>query len=255
MIENISCVIADNDPKSIDLIRSFIVKIPGLYVEAEFTDLLLARDYLLDQVPDLLFLDIEMPNLKGTELLRLLPNPPATIFLTAHAQFALEAHELHVVDFLLKPVPFDRFWKAVAYAQKEINKPRQPLPEVTDDYIPVKIEAGNILIVPAREINYLAARKDETMISLVPSSERGKFPGDRKDEKFLLAKMGIGEIAGRLSQARFFQAHRSYIVALDRIVKVDKNRERITLSIPSGKSISITQGKLKLLLAILRWLQ
>lgn len=253
MVENVNCVIADDDPKAIDLIRSFTMKIPGLHVEAEFTDSLLARDYLLDQVPDLLFLDIEMPNLKGTELLRLLPHPPATIFLTAHQQFALEAHELHVVDFLLKPAPFDRFLKAVEYAKKEMNKAHQPLPEVMDDYIPVKIEAGNILIVPAREINYLSARKDETMISLVPGSERGKFLGDRKDEKFLLAKMGIGEIAGRLSQARFFQTHRSYIVALDRIVKVDKSGELITLSIPFGKSISITPDKLRQLLAILGW--
>lgn len=255
MVENVNCVIADDDPKAIDLIRSLIGKIPGLHVEAEFTDSLLARDYLFDQLPDLLFLDIEMPNLKGTELLRLLPNPPATIFLTAHEQFALEAHELHVVDFLLKPVPFDRFLKAVEYAKKEMNKAVQPLPEVMDDYIPIKVEGGNFLIVPAREINYLAARKDETMISLVPGSERGKFLGDRKDEKFLLAKMGIGEIERRLSQTRFFRTHRSYIVALDRIVKVDKGGELITLSIPLGKSISITPDNRGQLFAILGWLQ
>lgn len=253
MIETIQCTIVDNDSSSIELIKTMALKVPGLAVEAEFTDSLQARDYLLEQHTDLLFLDIDMPALKGTELLRLLEKPPVTILCTGFPDFAVEAHELHVADYLLKPVPFDRFCKAVAHAKKQLGRPDFQQPEVMEDYVAIKVAEGNFSFLPTAEINYLSAQGDDTFISLVPGSLRGEFVDDSKEEKFILAKVGLGRIAQNLSPKFFFQPHRSHIVAIDRITRVDKVAEFISLSIPHGKTISLAHAKKKELLAMLGW--
>ncbi|MFB2121222.1 LytR/AlgR family response regulator transcription factor [Parapedobacter sp. 2B3] len=252
-METIRCTIVDNDPDSIELIKAMIPKIPGLAVEAEFTDALRGRDYLIEQGTDLLFLDIDMPGLKGTELLRLLDRPPVTVLCTGFADFALEAHELHVADYLLKPIPFDRFCKAVAYAKKQLGRPDFQQPEVMEDNVAIKVAEGNFSFLPTADINYLSAQGDDTFISLAPGSLRGEFLDDSKTEKFILAKAGLGRIAQNLPPKHFFQTHRSYIVAINRVAKVDKTAELITLSIPDGKTVSITHAKKKELLAMLGW--
>lgn len=253
MIETIKCTIVDNDSSSIELIKAMVLKVPGLAIEAEFTDPFQARDYLLEQHTDLLFLDIDMPALKGTELLRLLEKPPVTILCTGFPDFAVEAHELHVADYLMKPVPFDRFCKAVSHAKKQLGRPDFQQPDVMEDYVAIKVAEGNFSFLPTADINYLSAQGDDTFISLAPGSLRGEFLDDSKTEKFILAKAGLGRIAQNLPPKHFFQTHRSYIVAINRVAKVDKTAELITLSIPDGKTVSITHAKKKELLATLGW--
>lgn len=252
-METINCTIIDNDADSITLIKSMISKIPGLVVEAEFTNPLEGRDYLMEQDTDLLFLDIDMPELKGTELLRLFDKPPVTILCTGFTEFALEAHELRVADYLLKPIAFDRLCKAVAYAKQQLGRPDFMQPDVMEDYLVIKVEGGNFSLIPTVDINYLCAQGDDSFISLSPTSFRGEFVDDDKKEKFVLAKVGFGKIAQKLSPKHFFKTHRSFIVALDRVAKMDTSVGFITLSIPDGKTISITQAKKQELIAMLGW--
>jgi two-component SAPR family response regulator len=120
----LKCIAIDDEPFAIKLIADDIQKVPFLHLVKTFSSPLDALDYLKQNVVDLLFLDIQMPVVKGTEFLRVLENPPLVIITTAYEQYALEGYELNALDYLLKPIPFDRFLKAVnkAYDQHILLK-------------------------------------------------------------------------------------------------------------------------------------
>src|SRR5882672_12874801 len=113
---SIQCLIVDDEPPARDILRRYISEMPMLELAAECGNAMEALNLLQQHPVDLLFLDIRMPQLKGTELVKVLKNPPRVIFTTAHADYALEGYELDVVDYLLKPIQFDRFVKAVSKA-------------------------------------------------------------------------------------------------------------------------------------------
>src|SRR5678815_4263863 len=116
----IKCIIVDDEPMARDVIRRYIQKIPTLKLMGEFGNAIDATIFLQEQGIDMIFLDIKMPQLSGTEFVRSLRNVPKIIFTTAHKEFAHEGFELDVIDYLLKPIRFDRFLRAVnkAFPQK-----------------------------------------------------------------------------------------------------------------------------------------
>src|SRR5215216_5732397 len=111
--KNIRCLVADDEPPAREIIHRYIQSIPGLQLVKECPNAMEVLRYLQTEEIDLIFLDINMPQLKGNELLKIMKNPPKVILTTAHPEYALEGYELDVVDYLLKPIQFDRFVKAV----------------------------------------------------------------------------------------------------------------------------------------------
>src|SRR6186713_3329451 len=117
----IKCIIVDDEPMARDVIRRYIQKIPTFNLLAEFGNAIDATLFLQEQAVDIIFLDIKMPQLSGTEFVRSLRNVPKIIFTTAYKEFAHEGFELDVIDYLLKPIRFDRFLRAIskAFPQKQ----------------------------------------------------------------------------------------------------------------------------------------
>ena len=110
---HLQCLVVDDEPPAREVLKRYIQEVPMLQLAGECGNALQAIQFLQTQHVDILFLDIRMPQLNGTELLKVIRNPPPVIFTTAHAEYALEGYELDVMDYLLKPVRFDRFVKAV----------------------------------------------------------------------------------------------------------------------------------------------
>src|SRR5215212_8992928 len=109
----IKCIIIEDEPLAVKVLSDYISQVPFLELEGSFKDAILATDYLRDHSPDLIFLDIHLPKLKGMAFLKTLTHPPAVIITTAYHQYAVEGFDLNVTDYLLKPVEFERFLVAV----------------------------------------------------------------------------------------------------------------------------------------------
>ena len=140
----ISCIIIDDEPSSQNVLISFINKIDYLELKKVCNDALEALEYLKNNAIDLIFLDINMPQLSGISFYKSLQNPPKVIFTTAYSEYALEGYDLDVVDYLLKPIPFLRFEKAANKAFKLITKTNTK--KLTLDFVFVRVNKLNVKI-------------------------------------------------------------------------------------------------------------
>jgi DNA-binding LytR/AlgR family response regulator len=135
----IRCLIVDDEPPAREIIRRYIQEVPTLELAGECANALQAFALLQQQPIDLMFLDIRMPQINGNDFLKTLKNPPKVIFTTAYTEYALEGYELDVVDYLMKPIPFDRFLKAVnkAYQQAIVkhDTPATPAEEKNESFV------------------------------------------------------------------------------------------------------------------------
>lgn len=203
----IRCLIVDDEPPARDTLRHYIEKTPLLQLEGECGNALEAFSFLQQQNVDLIFLDIHMPQLKGTELLKLLPHPPKVIFTTAHSDYALEGYELNAMDYLLKPVHFDRFLKAVnklfqfvhtgtahTVSAEEVQK-KEPYIYLRSDRKMVKVLLN--------EISHIESMKDYVKVFT---------PGGS-----IITKQSIASMAAMLPEEQFIRVHRSFIVAASKI--------------------------------------
>jgi len=139
----IKTLIVDDEPLALDILETFIAKMPNLELVARCNNALEGIEALKNHEVDLMFLDIQMPQITGIEFLRSLRNPPAVVFTTAFPDFALEGFELDAVDYLLKPISMDRFMKAVSKATERITIRKQgtdTIEEIGDDYFFVKAD-------------------------------------------------------------------------------------------------------------------
>lgn len=244
-----TCIIIDNRQDDIKVLELLVSKIPELVLVRTFTDPFEGMDYLENNVVDLLFLDISMPLLKGTEMLRMLSNPPVTVLCTAYPEFQAEGFELDVADCLLKPFPFDRFLKAFFHAKTKIDMQSAASEvDVLEDYIFVKTDYKYYKMLQVCDINYVKAQDDNTLISLVDAQAEDGAGSD--SEVLLKANEGISSLYSRLSKKRFFKTHRSYIVAIDRIDRIYTDGF-VELTIPKGKRISISPPNMNSLFALL----
>jgi two-component system LytT family response regulator len=222
-----TCIIVDDEPLARDVIRRYIEQIPTLRLSAEFRNAIDASLYLISNEVDLIFLDIRMPQLTGIEFLRSLRKAPKVIFTTAHKEYALDGYELDVIDYLLKPIRFDRFLKAVNKALPEfqhLEKKQLPPEEDSrpfDSFIYLRVDRKMVKVM-LDDILYIESERDYVKIYT--------------EEGYILTRQTIASIEAMLSQRQFMRIHRSYIVSLKKLKSFTSETVEIgSKEIPIGK--------------------
>ena len=200
----IRCLIVDDEPMARDVIRRYIEKVPTLQMIGECGNAIDALVFLHNESVDLIFLDIRMPHLTGTDFVRSLRNTPKIIFTTAFREYALDGFDLDVVDYLLKPIRFDRFLKAInkAFPQKrgmEIQASHETAPtgKGSAGFIYLKSDRKMIKVM-LDEVLYIESAKDYLKVF----TEKGP----------IITRQTISSIEAMLSDSNFIRIHRSYIV-------------------------------------------
>ena len=209
MNQLISCIIVDDEPLAVKLLESFVTKTPDLRLLGSFTDSVEAINAIKEQKPDLLFLDIQMPDLNGMELAHMIPAHTRVIFTTAFKEYAFESYEVSALDFLLKPIRYNKFLSAVEKAKQWYE--REPADEDNKTkslFIRVDGELRNITI---DSIIYVSGMKDYVMFYLDGES------------KPLITHLTMKAVEAMLPTDKFLRVHRSYIIAVDKIKKIDRN--------------------------------
>jgi len=220
----IKCLVVDDEPLALRLLEKHIAKIDNLEVMATCNTALKAFEILNLQKIDLMFIDIKMPNITGIEFLKNLKNPPKTILTTAYRDYAIEGYDLGVVDYLLKPITFERFLKAVDKFLSETAKSEVKSKEsVPDDFILVKSGIKNYKI-NMNDIVYIESLKDYIKINMV---------GDKN----ITSKYKIGDIQQELNEDNFLRIHRSFIINTAKITAFTMNEIEVSnIEIPIGAS-------------------
>lgn len=219
----IRCVAVDDEPRALEILKSFADRVPFLKIEAACTDPLEAFSIIKNIKPDLLFLDIQMPEITGIRLAEEVDRPPYIIFVTAFSKYAVEGFNLDALDFLLKPYSFDRFFKAVTKAKEtiELRLKIQEKPE-EDGYIIVKSDYHNQKIYFA-EILFIEAMDNYVKI--------------HTPLKIYITLMNLKAIAEMLPSSRFIRIHKSFIVSESKINVFTRNYVVINQKqIPVGRA-------------------
>lgn len=220
------CLLIDDEPPALQILQSHIDQISGLEIVGKCSNAVEAIDLLHRKTVDVMFLDIKMPKIIGTEFLRNLSHPPKVIFVTAYREFAVEGFELDAVDYLVKPVSFERFLKAIdrlrrssGYEGVREHKVYKPNPEA---FIYLKIDRVRQKIF-IEDILYIESWKDYVQIHFI-------------NGKNLLIKQTISAIENLLSDHMFLRVHRSYMVSLNKISGYNSTSLRLgTTEIPIGR--------------------
>lgn len=224
-MKTLTCIAVDDEVMALEVIKSHLGKIPFMKAEAFFTDALAAVAFLQDHPVDLVFLDIQMPDLHGTQVARLIGGRSRVVFTTAYSDYAVEGFELRALDYLVKPIAFNRFFSACQHALEVTGARPGTLPYtfIKDGFEWIRIEIAEILFLKA-EGNYVEFH----------------FP-DRK----VLSRMTLREASELLPAPDFLQVHRSYVVAADKIERIVRDELKIgTHTIPVGTNFLATIVKL-----------
>src|SRR5690606_11856037 len=204
-----NCVIIDDEHLARDIIRRYIENIPYLNLIAECSNAYEAFAVLETHHVDLLFLDIQMPDISGIKLLESVENYPYIIFTTAYAEYAVEGFEKNAVDYLLKPIAPERFLKAVSKAKELYNLKTKKTQETERDYMFVKVEYQTVKIKFVDKL-YIEGLKDYVKIF----TKNG----------MILTLLNIKAILAKLPKSNFVRVHKSYIVSVSAIEKIERNR-------------------------------
>lgn len=200
------CLLIDDEPPALKVLANYISNVNGLEIVGQCKNAIEALDILHEKTVDVIFLDIKMPKILGTEFLKSLSNPPKVIFVTAYRDYAVEGYELDAVDYLVKPVSFERFIKAISKVNRLMG--RESLTASTDKqtsepfvYLKVDRDMKKVFL---NEILYIESWKDYVKLFL-------------SNGKTLLVKQSISSMETLLSEHKFLRVHRSYMVSLDKI--------------------------------------
>lgn len=207
--KKIVCLAVDDEPPALDILKRYISSVHHLELAGTCADAIEALNLLRGQDIDLLFLDIQMPHLLGTDLMRTLVKPPKVIFTTAYRKFAVEGFELDAVDYLLKPISFERFLKAVnkvmetSFRENDVNDVIvDQQNNMSNAFITVRANRKNLKIA-LEDILYIESLKDYIKI-ITPS-------------KYIITKQSISSLEDILPPNKFIRIHRSFIVAVNKI--------------------------------------
>ncbi|RZJ72314.1 MAG: response regulator transcription factor [Flavobacterium sp.] len=207
-------VILDDEPLAIEVIRAYCDSLSDVEVLAEFSSPIEAMTFINSNAVDLVFLDIEMPLLSGIELVETLSSKPQIVFTTAYPQFALEGFELDACDYLIKPVSYKRFLKAINKARKllpaENASEAKPLPEAEKPFIFIKSEYESLKVF-ADEIKYVESLRDYLKIHL-------------SNGKFVLTLSNFKNLLEKLPDKTFMRVHNSYVVNISFVNSIQRNR-------------------------------
>lgn len=225
----IRCLLVDDEPLAREGLANYIQKVPFLELVGACSNAFEAIQQLESHPIDLLFLDIQMPDLNGIELAKAVRLLPAVIFTTAHREYAVEGFELNAVDYLLKPFSFDRFLKAVQKAKSQIHLPLE-IPPLTphlgagDDHIFIKAD-GQLIRIQLHDILYIEANKDYIFIYTTTAR--------------YLTLLSLKQLEERLPAEQFLRVHRSFIVSLAKVSKIEGNLLHVhTHKVPISRSLA-----------------
>lgn len=203
----IRCLLIDDEPPALAVLRSHIAAVPMLQVVGQCHNAIAAFEVLQNQPIDLLFLDIKMPQLLGTDFLKSLRHPPKVIFTTAYREYALDGYELDAVDYLLKPVSLERFLRAIQKISKvEETVPtastRELPPTASDRFLYFRVDRKMVKVM-VHDILYLESLKD--YVRIVTTTKQ------------LIVKQTITSLEEMLPEGQFLRIHRSFVVALSKV--------------------------------------
>ena len=203
-MSNITCIIIEDEPLATKVLAEYISQVPFLTLQGMFKDAIHATDWLRTNTPDLIFLDIHLPKLKGKAFLKTLSNPPAVIITTAYHQYAVEGFNMNVTDYLLKPFEFERFLISVNKVKTEQSKKHIPIEKSQEkDFIFLNVQKKKVKILFS-EIIYIESQKEYIKIKTTTVEYFSK-----------ITTHGMEEL---LPSNLFKRVHRSYIVSINKIM-------------------------------------
>ncbi|GHB61863.1 LytR/AlgR family response regulator transcription factor [Persicitalea jodogahamensis] len=213
-----SCLIVDDEPMARKLMEQYVAKVPYLQLVQSCASPLLAIEVLQQHAVDILFLDINMPEITGLTLLKILRKKPLVVLTTAYSEYALEGYELDVADYLLKPITFERFLKSVEKVTARlhgVSVPAVPPAEAREEGLPyVFVKDGTKLVkVMMNDILYIEGLKD--------------YVGITTKSKKIVTLQTMKALEAELPEHRFIRIHNSYIVAYDAIAAIERDKVQI----------------------------
>ncbi len=216
------CAIVDDESLSIDILQGYLARIPNVEVVATFNDPISVIDFLNENEVDFLFLDIEMPNLSGIDLLKSLVEPPLVIITSANKNYALEGYELDVVDYLLKPISLKRLVRSISKISEIISAKINQVSISSEEYIFLK-ENKRMVRVNFADILFVEGMKDYVKVVT--------------RDKTVVSKQSLSCLEDILANRNFVRVHKSFIVSLDHVDAFSNSFIEIGLfEIPIGRS-------------------
>ena len=222
----LNCLVIDDEPPAREIIRRYIEKLPVLKLAGECDNALESISFLQQNKIDLILLDIRMPQMNGNEFLKTIKNSPPVIFTTAHIEYAIEGYDLDVIDYLLKPVKFERFVKAVnkafmanGYSLADVKPAIESSPEENFVYFRAERKMVKVML---QDIFYIESMKDYVKVYTT--------------DGVIITKQSLNSVESMLPAKEFIRSHRSFIISLSKvksytheIMEISKNE------IPIGK--------------------
>ncbi len=221
----LSCLVVDDEPVARKGIAGYVEQTPFLKLAGTCKGALEANDFLRNNPIDLLFLDIQMPGLTGTDFMRSLENPPAVIFTTAYREYAIEGFELNALDYLVKPISFQRFLKSANKALSHFEmhrRPASPTEEKELDHFFIKSD-GQYIKIMLDDVLYFESEKDYVFIYT--------------KKKRYLNLISLKQLEKELPSDRFIRVHRSFIVAIEKVELMEGHKLII-----QGKEIPVSRS-------------
>ncbi len=209
MVMKLKCAIVDDEPLALGLLKSYVQKTPTLELTGEYSSAVQAMKELPDKHIDLIFLDIQMPDLSGLEFSRMIDAKTRIVFTTAFQQYAIEGYKVNALDYLLKPISYADFLGAVNKAVQWFELLEQPREEIKSIFVKSEYK---LIQIELKDILYIEGLKDYVKIY-----EEGT-------SKPILSLMSMKSLEDMLPQSRFIRVHRSFIVQKDKIRVIDRNR-------------------------------
>lgn len=224
----LNCIAIDDESKALDVVELYVNKTPFLELTGRFRDSIEALDFVKSNPVDLLFLDINMPDLNGIEFLQTLSKKPMVIFTTAYSEYAVQSYDFDAIDYLLKPFTFARFLKAANKALDQYNLVHK---EITADDSELKSHSISSLIFKSGSDMYNIKLDD---ILFIEGAQNYIFIHTK--EKKIMSLMRMKEVESKLPEEKFMRIHKSYIIALKQIDKIESYQVSIKdFEIPIGK--------------------
>ena len=211
----LKCVAIDDEPLALELIKNYTAKFLELELLHTFDDAISGAEFIRSTPVDILFVDINMPDITGLDLVRSLEERPIIIFTTAHKKFAIDGFELDAIDYLLKPISFERFSKAVSKAIEYAGYKNKAENQATENLF--VYSEYRLIKIPLNEIEYIESLEDYIKIHLI-------------DTKAILTLMPLKKVLEKLPAEKFKRIHRSYIIAVDKVNSVLNRKVKLASS-------------------------
>lgn len=213
---SLKCVAIDDEPLALELIRNYVSRFGELEMVQTFDDAISGAEFIRKVPIDILFIDINMPDITGLDLVRSLEQKPGIVFTTAHKKFALDGFELDAVDYLLKPISFERFSKAVKKAIEFARYKNQQSNEVNESLF--VYSEYRLIKIPFADIDYIESVEDYIKIHL-------------SNARPVLTLMPLKKVLEKLPAGKFQRIHRSYIVSISKVQSILNRKVQLSSSV------------------------